>query len=48
MMALFEMLYTSVAGATPAPMSGWEGDELKKYDLEDMRKIPDLFYVESG
>ena len=36
------------AGATPASMSGREGDELKKYDLEDLWKIPNLFYVESG
>ncbi|KAK7320271.1 hypothetical protein VNO77_29595 [Canavalia gladiata] len=43
-----EVLYTPVAGATPAPMSLREGDKLKKYDLEDLRKTPNPFYSESG
>ncbi|KAK7386048.1 hypothetical protein VNO78_32115 [Psophocarpus tetragonolobus] len=45
-----EVLYTPVAGATPAPMpmSLREGDKLKKYDLEDLRKTPNPFYLESG
>ncbi|TKY57491.1 DGCR14-like protein [Spatholobus suberectus] len=43
-----EVLYTPVAGATPAPVSLREGDKLKKYDLEDLRKTPNPFYLESG
>ncbi|XWS75860.1 hypothetical protein CRYUN_Cryun01aG0128200 [Craigia yunnanensis] len=43
-----EVLYTPVAGATPMPMSGRDGDKGKKYDLEDMRKTSNQFYVESG
>ncbi|KAL1307210.1 hypothetical protein HN51_049184 [Arachis hypogaea] len=43
-----EVLYTPVAGATPAPMSLREGDKLKKYDLEDLRKTPNPFYMESA
>ncbi|XP_061361158.1 uncharacterized protein LOC133305052 [Gastrolobium bilobum] len=43
-----EMLYTPIAGATPAPMSLRDGDKLKKYDLEDLRKTPNPFYLESG
>ncbi|GLT27425.1 hypothetical protein SLA2020_024220 [Shorea laevis] len=43
-----EVLYTPVAGATPVPVSGREGDKLKKYDLEDLRKTPNPFYMESG
>ncbi|KAF7827379.1 protein DGCR14 [Senna tora] len=45
---IVEVLYTPVAGATPAPMLDREGDKLKKYDLEDLRKTPNPFYVESG
>ncbi|KAG4952809.1 hypothetical protein JHK87_038403 [Glycine soja] len=43
-----EVLYTPVGGATPTPMSLREGDKLKKYDLEDLRKTPNPFYLESG
>ncbi|KAA8524820.1 hypothetical protein F0562_011243 [Nyssa sinensis] len=43
------VLYTPVAGATPVPLSfsDREGDKLKRYDLEDLRKTPNPFYVES-
>ncbi|KAK2995651.1 hypothetical protein RJ640_013608 [Escallonia rubra] len=44
------VLYTPVAGGTPFPMS-WadrNGDKSKKYDLEDLKKTPNPFYVESG
>lgn len=43
-----EVLYTPVAGATPFPLSIRDGDKVKKYDLEDLRKTPNPFYVESG
>lgn len=43
-----EVLYTPVAGATPFPLSVRDGDKVKKYDLEDLRKTPNPFYVESG
>ncbi|KAK6918751.1 Nuclear protein DGCR14/ESS-2 [Dillenia turbinata] len=44
------VLYTPVPGATPVPLSlsEREADKLKKYDLEDLRKTPNQFYVESG
>ncbi|WRX10751.1 Nuclear protein DGCR14/ESS-2 - like 1 [Theobroma cacao] len=42
------VLYTPVAGATPMPMSDKDGDKRKKYDLDDLRKTPNHFYVESG
>ncbi|PON63574.1 Nuclear protein DGCR [Parasponia andersonii] len=42
-----EVLYTPVAGATPIPMDR-AGDKSKKYDLDDLRKTPNPFYVESG
>jgi len=42
-----EVFYTPVAGATPAPMSLRDGDKLQKYDLEDLRKTPNPFYLES-
>lgn len=41
-----EVLYTTVAGATPV-MLDRNRDKTKKYDLEDLRKSPNLFYVES-
>ncbi|KAG8364474.1 hypothetical protein BUALT_Bualt18G0001100 [Buddleja alternifolia] len=41
------VLYMPVAGATPVPMSSRDGDKLKKYDLEDLRKTPNKFYVEA-
>ncbi|KAJ9169956.1 hypothetical protein P3X46_018096 [Hevea brasiliensis] len=43
-----EVLYTPVVGATPLPISDRDGDKAKKYDLEDLRKTPNRFYVESG
>ncbi|KAJ9169957.1 hypothetical protein P3X46_018097 [Hevea brasiliensis] len=43
-----EVLYTPVVGATPLPASDRDGDKAKKYDLEDLRKTPNKFYVESG
>jgi protein DGCR14 len=43
-----EVLYTPVAGATPVPMSFRDAEKLKKYDLEDLRKTPNPFYLESG
>ncbi|KAJ9560866.1 hypothetical protein OSB04_006026, partial [Centaurea solstitialis] len=44
------VLYNPVAGGTPIPwsMSDRDGDKLKKYDLEDLRKTPNPFYVESN
>ncbi|ESW14498.1 hypothetical protein PHAVU_008G286200 [Phaseolus vulgaris] len=42
-----EVFYTPVAGATPAPMCLRDGDKLQKYDLEDLRKTPNPFYLES-
>ncbi|KAF5459511.1 hypothetical protein F2P56_023452 [Juglans regia] len=44
----FEVLYTPVAGATPVPVFDRDGDKSKKYDLDDLRKTPNPFYVESG
>lgn len=41
-----EVLYTAIAGATPV-MSDRDRDKTKKYDLEDLRKTPNRFYVES-
>ncbi|KAI3457739.1 hypothetical protein Pfo_014402 [Paulownia fortunei] len=40
------VLYKPVAGATPLPISNRDGDKVK-YDLEDLRKTPNRFYVES-
>lgn len=44
------VLYTPVAGGTPHPfsLSDRTGDKLKKYDLDDLRKTPNPFYVESN
>lgn len=44
------VLYTPVAGGTPHPysLSDRSGDKLKKYDLDDLRKTPNPFYVESN
>ncbi|KAI8010481.1 hypothetical protein LOK49_LG06G01208 [Camellia lanceoleosa] len=44
------VLYTPVPGATPVPFffSDREADKLKRYDLEDLRKTPNQFYVESS
>lgn len=44
------VLYAPVAGATPIPMSlsDREADKLKRYDLEDLRKTPNQFFVESA
>ncbi|CAO2814249.1 unnamed protein product [Amaranthus hypochondriacus] len=41
-----EVLYTTLAGGTPV-ISGRDRDQTKKYDLEDLRKTPNQFYVES-
>ncbi|OVA16042.1 Nuclear protein DGCR14 [Macleaya cordata] len=43
------VLYTPVAGATPVPLPfpGREAERTRKYDLEDLRKTPNPFYVES-
>lgn len=41
------VLYAPVAGGTPIPMSNRDSDKGKKYDLEDLRKTPNRFYVES-
>ncbi|XP_072998843.1 uncharacterized protein [Typha latifolia] len=45
------ILYTPVAGTTPAgaawPFADRDAEKSKKYDLEDLRKTPNLFYVES-
>ncbi|KAE8668720.1 putative WRKY transcription factor 20-like [Hibiscus syriacus] len=43
-----EVLYTPVAGATPMPMSDRDQDKAIRYYLEDLRKTPNQFYVESG
>lgn len=42
-----DVLYTPVVGATPVPMSLRDADKLKKYDLDDLRKTPNPFYLES-
>ncbi|OIW16433.1 hypothetical protein TanjilG_19149 [Lupinus angustifolius] len=42
-----DVLYTPIAGATPVPMSLRDVEKLKKYDLEDLRKTPNPFYLES-
>ncbi|KAF6145025.1 hypothetical protein GIB67_013376 [Kingdonia uniflora] len=44
------VFYNNVAGGTPVPIpfSDREAERLKKYDLEDMRKTPNPFYVESA
>ncbi|KAK1439776.1 hypothetical protein QVD17_05596 [Tagetes erecta] len=44
------VLYNPVAGGTPVPwsMSDRDGDKMKKYDLEDLKKTPNPFYVESN
>ncbi|XP_065874465.1 uncharacterized protein [Euphorbia lathyris] len=42
-----EVLYTPVVGTTPHPVSGRDGDKMAKYDLEDLRRTPNKFYLES-
>ncbi|KAF7140084.1 hypothetical protein RHSIM_Rhsim06G0173900 [Rhododendron simsii] len=44
------VLYTPIPGGTPNPfsLSDREGDKLKRYDLEDLRKTPNPYYVESS
>lgn len=42
----FEVLYAPVVGGTPVIMDR-DGDKVKKYDLDDLRKTPNPFYVES-
>nr|ADK92867.1 DGCR-like protein [Hypericum perforatum] len=41
-----EVLYGPLAGATPVPFDR-DGEKGKKYDLEDLKRTPNLFYVES-
>ncbi|KAK8955376.1 hypothetical protein KSP40_PGU015140 [Platanthera guangdongensis] len=45
-------LYTPVPGTTPAsaswPFADRNSEKSKKYDLEDLRKTPDQFYIESA
>lgn len=43
------VLYNPVAGATPVaiPIADRDGNKWKKYDLEDLKKTPNPFYVES-
>ncbi|CAN4103632.1 unnamed protein product [Withania somnifera] len=41
------VLYTPVPGATPVPFLD-RADKTKKYDLDDLRKTPNQFFVESG
>ncbi|CAA0834702.1 DGCR14-related [Striga hermonthica] len=41
------VLYSPVVGATPVHISSRDGDKTKKYDLDDLRKTPNKFYVES-
>ncbi|KAK3404349.1 hypothetical protein EUGRSUZ_K00656 [Eucalyptus grandis] len=43
-----EVLYAPIAGASPMLKSARDGDNVKKYDLDDLRKTPNPFYVESG
>ncbi|GJM99190.1 hypothetical protein PR202_ga16271 [Eleusine coracana subsp. coracana] len=42
-----EILYSLVAGTTPGGMAYHDPDKAKKYDLEDLRKTPNPFYLES-
>ncbi|XP_076884287.1 uncharacterized protein LOC143533352 [Bidens hawaiensis] len=42
------VIYNPVAGGTPVPWSDRDGDKMKKYDLEDLRRTPNAFYVESS
>lgn len=45
------ILYAPVAGATPSavwPFPDREAERLKKYDLEELRKTPNPFYIESN
>lgn len=41
------VLYAPVAGGTPVAINSRDSDKMKKYDLEDLRKTPIRFYVES-
>ncbi|XP_026435381.1 splicing factor ESS-2 homolog [Papaver somniferum] len=44
------VMYTPVAGGTPVPLPfpGREAEKTRRYDLEDFRKTPNPFYVESA
>ncbi|KAJ4965207.1 hypothetical protein NE237_017056 [Protea cynaroides] len=42
------VMYAPVAGGTPVPMWDREAERSKKYDLEDLRKTPNPFYVEAN
>ncbi|XP_062228907.1 uncharacterized protein LOC133926812 [Phragmites australis] len=41
------ILYALVAGSTPGGMAYHDPDKARKYDLEDLRKTPNPFYLES-
>ncbi|XP_062179072.1 uncharacterized protein LOC133883693 [Phragmites australis] len=41
------ILYAPVSGSTPGGMVYSDPDKAKKYDLEDLRKTPNPFYLES-
>jgi protein DGCR14 len=41
------IVYALVAGTTPGGMAYHDPDKVKKYDLEDLRKTPNPFYLES-
>lgn len=45
---VISVLYKPVAGGTPFAMLDRHGDKVKKYDLDDLRKTPNPFYVESA
>ncbi|KAL0744161.1 hypothetical protein Bca4012_085674 [Brassica carinata] len=42
-----EILYTPIAGSSPMHISGRDRDKSKRYDLDELRKTPNPFYVES-
>uniref|UniRef100_A0A6M2F0A5 Uncharacterized protein n=1 Tax=Populus davidiana TaxID=266767 RepID=A0A6M2F0A5_9ROSI len=42
-----EVIYTPVVGATPLPMYDRDGDKAKKYDLEDLRRMPERLHEET-
>nr|XP_043619450.1 splicing factor ESS-2 homolog [Erigeron canadensis] len=45
---VISVLYNTVASGTPVPWSDRDGDKMKRYDLEDLKKTPNQFYVESN
>nr|GEW84970.1 hypothetical protein [Tanacetum cinerariifolium] len=44
------VIYNPVAGGTPVSwsLSDRDGDKVKRYDLDDLKKTPNKFYVESN